>query len=385
MKHQLTSWTVLVYTMVLVVIWVFMATVVLNIAVQLSVEYEKRNIEISLANVIKTKWDLSMKYARDTNNTWSWFMDNVSCPNNITMSWTTLRTTSISTDIRYLWGSILCRWESAHNGNDLDFYFNSDYTDLQFAEYEWLQVTINSWSLTGNFTDSDTTFIDIITTGYLSIDWYDDDFDDDDYTIGSSWWLDYPDWYIDNDVESRLLLYWYILEWSWLYNVLWSNSKVNDYIASNPSNVNNAHVLPSIIGSSHLNLDIDGPFKAYLYRINKATYTQSNEIIVEDILEWVNQWAGIWYLQTDLSLASSTGSAYSFDFSASDYALFLENTWSGTVLYQITGENALSGSWVYLNPLNDTDPTILKHLWSHVFVDDDGKLIWDIVETYWFK
>jgi len=32
-----------------------MATVVLNIAVELSIEYDKRNIEISLTNIIKTK------------------------------------------------------------------------------------------------------------------------------------------------------------------------------------------------------------------------------------------------------------------------------------------------------------------------------------------
>ena len=47
-KQSNNRGTVLVYTMVLVVLWVFMATVVLNVATELSVEYEKRNIEISL-------------------------------------------------------------------------------------------------------------------------------------------------------------------------------------------------------------------------------------------------------------------------------------------------------------------------------------------------
>jgi hypothetical protein len=70
-----------------------MATVVLNIAVQLSVEYEKRNIEISLAGIIKTKGDLTIKYAKDLNQTGSGFVDILSCPTGITMSGTTIITT----------------------------------------------------------------------------------------------------------------------------------------------------------------------------------------------------------------------------------------------------------------------------------------------------
>jgi hypothetical protein len=46
-----------------------MATVVLNVATELSVEYDKRNIEISLMNIIETKGDLSIKYSRELNNT----------------------------------------------------------------------------------------------------------------------------------------------------------------------------------------------------------------------------------------------------------------------------------------------------------------------------
>jgi hypothetical protein len=48
-----------------------MATVVLNVATELSVEYKNRNIEISLQGTITTKSELAMKYARDTNNTGS--------------------------------------------------------------------------------------------------------------------------------------------------------------------------------------------------------------------------------------------------------------------------------------------------------------------------
>jgi hypothetical protein len=72
--------------MVLVVLGVFMATVVLNVATELSIEYNNRNIEISLMNIIETKGDLSMKYAKELNNTGSGFVDLISCPDNMSMS-----------------------------------------------------------------------------------------------------------------------------------------------------------------------------------------------------------------------------------------------------------------------------------------------------------
>jgi hypothetical protein len=72
--------------MVLVVLGVFMATVVLNVATELSIEYNNRNIEISLMNIIETKGDLSMKFTRELNDTGSGFTDLLSCPTNISLS-----------------------------------------------------------------------------------------------------------------------------------------------------------------------------------------------------------------------------------------------------------------------------------------------------------
>ena len=61
-----------------------------------------------------------------------------------------------------------------------------------------------------------------------------------------------------------------------------------------------------------------------------------------------------------MSLSSSTGSAFDFDFTANDYALFIENTSSGALLYRITGETS-SGNDIYLNPLRDDDPSIFSY------------------------
>jgi len=195
----------------------------------------------------------------------------------------------------------------------------------------------------------------------------------------------YPDDYIDNDADGRLLLYGYILEESGLYNVLWSNGKIKNYISMLPDNTNSSHIPMSTASSAYVNIDINSSYKAYLYRINSSIYNQSNEIVVEELLTWTWQSAGIWYLQNDLSLSSSTGSAYNFDFVNNDYALFLENTSTDTALYQIRWYDANTGSGIYINPLDDRDSTILKHFGSHIFIDDKGQLIGDVFETYWFK
>ena len=376
--------TVLVYTMVLVVIWVFMATVVLNIAVQLSVEYDNRNIEVTMSSIIKTKWDLAMKYARDLNMSGSGFIDILSCPTGITLSGSTL-TTGITTEIWYMSDSIICFAPAAHNGIDLSIFFNNSYDDIEYAQFDWSQVGVNSGSLVWTFWDSDTTQITIPNTSYFTADGYDDNFDSDNYSVSSSWSVFYPDWYFDNDSEGKLLLYWYVLEWAGLYNVFWSNTKIKQYIQANSNNVNSIHQTLWSTWSGFLKLDINWDHAISLYELNKNIYNDSKEIVVNSVLMGTWQSSGVWYLQNDLSIGASSIDAFNFDFIWNDYALFIENTWSWALLYQISAESTLSWSWVYINPLDDSDPSLFSYLWSHVFVDDEWKLIGDMFEVFWLK
>jgi hypothetical protein len=369
--------------MVLVVLWVFMATVVLNVATELSVEYDKRNIEISLMNIIETKGDLSIKYSRELNNTWSGFIDDISCPDNISMSWSTVLDTDIDTDIRYLTWAIICLW-SHDNWSDLILKFNNDFDDLVFAEYQGHQISINSGLLSGTFSDSDSTILDLWTTAYLSSDGYDDNFDSDNFNISSTGAVYYPDNFVDNDADARTLNYGYVLENSWFYNMFWSNSKMKNYIQQNP--YNNWAIYKNIwqISSWHLHLDMDGDHRLILYRINASTYNDSNEIIIEETIRGGNQVADIWYLQNDLSLDNSTAGAYDFDFVNNDYALFVENHSSGALLYQIRWEDS-SGSGAYITPLMDNDISLFSFFWSHMLIDEEWRLIWDQFEVFWLK
>lgn len=377
--------TVLVYTMVLVVIAVFMATVILNIAVQLSSEFDIRNFEYSLENTIKLKWDLAMKYATSVNNSWNGFTDVISCPTNITMSGTTLRTNWITTEIRYIDDRIVCHAASAHNGIDLNIFFNASFTDLQFAEYDWFQIWINASNLVGNFSDTDSTQFTLANTSYLTWDSIDDNFDSDNYNIFSTGSIAYPDWYIDNDSDGRLLKYGYVLEWSDTYNIFWSNSEMKEYIGNNPNNSTPLFETLWTVTNGYLNIDVDNDHIISLYEIDKDMYDDSKEIIIKNVITGTSQSWGAWYLQNDMTIANSTNNAFNFDFSRNDYALFIENTGSGTLLYQIRWESIWDSKEIYINPLNDSDVSLFSYLWSHILTNTEWRLIGDMFEVYWLK
>jgi len=382
--QEIKKWTVLVYTMVLVVLGVFMATVVLNVAVELSVEYDKRNIEISLMNIIEAKWDLAMKYSRELGNTGSGFIDIISCPYNISMSGSTVLDNDVDTQLRYLTGAIICLW-THDNGSELILNFNSDFNDIEFANYQWHQIPVNSSVLTGTFWDSDNTFLDLGSNAFIAADGYDDNFNSDNFSISSTGSIYYPDGYIDDDADARVLTYGYVIEDSWLYNTFWSNTQMKNYIEENPYNNDSVFRKLWQVSSWYLHLDINASHRLVLFRIDNDTYNETNELIIEQNITGTGQLAGVWYLQNDLSLNSGTGSAYNFDFINNDYALFVENTSSGALLYQIRWEVAASWSGIYINPLKDNNISIFSFLWSHMLIDDEWRLIWDQFEVFWLK
>jgi len=123
-----------------------------------------------------------------------------------------------------------------------------------------------------------------------------------------------------------------------------------------------------------------------LYRIDETQYELSNELVIEEHLTGTGQSAGIGYLQDDLSLSYTlTGNEYNFNFVNNDYAIFIENTGTGSLLYRIRGEEAITGSGIYLTAIQDDDPSILSFLGSHMLIDDEGKLIGNQYEIFGLK
>jgi hypothetical protein len=88
-------------------------------------------------------------------------------------------------------------------------------------------------------------------------------------------------------------------------------------------------------------------------------------------------------LQDDLSLSYTlTGNEYNFNFTNNDYAIFVENTGTGSLLYRIRGEETTTGSGIYLTAIQDDDPSIMSFLGSHMLIDDEGKLIGNQYEIF---
>lgn len=362
-----------------------MATVVLNVSVELSSQYELSKLETSLTSNIKTKWSLSIKYANSLNSNGSGFVDNISCPQGITMSGTTLRTTNINTNIRFLSWSIVCLAENAHNWEDLQIFFNNNYNDVHFLDFWGYQRFVNSWSLTVSIPDSDATQVDLVSSAYISPDGYDDNFNSDNYLWNSTWSIDYPDGYSDQDDWAGKMQYWYVLEDSGLYNIFWSNSAISSFI---DNAVDDTAYFAKVwdVSSGHLHLDIDSDFRIVLYEIDKSRYNETKELYVTNSHFWTGQIANIWYLQNDMTLSTSIDTnTFDFNFQTTDYALFLENTSSGALLYRLTWEQAGTGTWIYLNPLDMWDTSVYSYLWSHVLVDDEQRLIADQFEVFWLK
>lgn len=380
-KNQ--RWAVLIYTIFLVVLSVFMAAVILNVAVNLSNEYDVHIIELGISGIIESKGDASIKYSKETNSWGSGFIDNIECPQDISFTESSVLTSGVDTQYVFSGSIAWCQW--VYNSNPFYVLFNSGYTDTSVIQHKGIQIPFSNTTRTWTLLTSPNIFVDGTITFPLWPDGIDDNFDSDNFSISSTGTTYYPQGYIDDDADIRLKQYGYIVENSWLYNVFWSNKKVFDYIDDNPLNYDTVYKRIGSTSTGFLYIDINAWFKPVLYVIDKWKYQVFKEIEIISRTIGPNLPASIGYIQNDLTIGSSTGSAYRFDFTQYDYALFLENTSSWALIYQIRWYDALSGSGLYINPLNDSGTSVLSYLWSHILVNDEGKLIGDMFEVLSIK
>jgi len=90
---------------------------------------------------IHNKWNINIESVKKYNSNWDWFIDGISCPQNVTMSWTTLMTTGINTTITYSLWNIYCSW--AHNWKEFRIYFDKDYSDFAKVFYDGYIIDIS--------------------------------------------------------------------------------------------------------------------------------------------------------------------------------------------------------------------------------------------------
>ena len=363
--------TVLIYTIVLVNISLLMAIVIFNNSSILSDNRQVEIIEAKLRNTIAYKVNSNIKYHKTLNSDGDGFVDIVSCPQNFTMSGSA-NTATVSSQLIFgsWWTSAHCSW--TYQENDVKLYFNDDASDIDLIEYQWEFRNI-SWSdYETTFSDSDTTFLKL-DWSHLSWDNYDDDSNSDDYRTGSTGSIDYPDWYGDNDSLARTLLYWYASPDAQWVNIFWNNYKTKQYIEDNSNNDDDIYGKAST-SSWYIYVDADRSFDIRVVEFDTQAYSDFNQLRPISSIEFRSPTGAWWYIQADASLSVVPSEWYQFDFPNKDYAIFINNTWSGVLLYQVSSIDIVSWSGLYINPIKD-DTTIIRTLGNDIHIDQQGNYI----------
>ena len=368
--------SILIYIIILVNVALIMALVVASNTFLLESNYNLNNTNKALLSWIISKSNLSVKYTNFLNSNGSWAVDNIGCPWAVTMSWV-VNYSSSSASLAYSWG-IFCQW--SHNTKEFKIYFNSWFTDFEQAHYDGSIITLAG--KTGTFFDTDNTYMDF--SSYTNTpDNIDDDFDSDNFKVNSTGSYFYPNNYSDDDVLARKTLYGYISPNTWFKNIFWSNSQIKDYINSNTNNTDfiNSKLWDT---SAKLILDVDRDFKMKVVRFDKDQFEWTSELITLEVEDSISASWWVGYIQDNLTLAwNITWSEYNFDLINDDYAVFLENTGTGVLFFRVTWEDTV-GKGIYINPIDDTNPSIIKTLWYEI-LNVDGKYISKILEIVWEK
>lgn len=364
---------VLVYILFLVTISVIFATILLNNNTYLLNISEMFEINSKLISNMDSDAKISVDLDREVNSNWNWYIDNMSCPNwsSVTMSWS-VNTASFWTTLVHSW-SIYCEWY--YFWDSVKIYFNSWATDFSLAEYKWFTVSLSWWVWLSNFWDPDNTIINFSWYNYHTPDMYDDNFDSDNYSVTSVWtastWTIYPNNYQDDDVLARKTLYWFVAPDFWYKKVFWNTTKSIKMIDQNKNNNDRLNIKLWDVSSWYLYLDVDKSYDIKLTVFDKNKYNQTNELYRIQTLTGA-LWASIGYLQNNswvLWISSTkTWNEYTFDFVNNDYAIFLKSTSTWTLMYNIKWETS-TGTWIYINPIDDSNSKYFKYWWNEILID----------------
>lgn len=378
---------ILIYILFLVTITIVFSTILINNNSFLFNISRYHNVESKLFSNINSDASILIRINNEVNSNGGWFVDAVSCPN-ILNGWVTMTKSwslwvTIDTFLAHSWTITYC--EGVFDSNPLTLYFNTWLNELVIAEYLWYIITVSAWVWVTDFWDTDYTTINFSTDNYTSRpDLIDDDYDSDNYRVNSSWavWLInsnyYPNLYQDDDVLWRMQLFGYVAQELWFKKVFWNTPKVLEIIEGNYNNWDYLNTKIWDVTDGILHFDVDKSFDIRIIEIDKNIYNESNELKILSRIDW-SMWAWVWYLHDTawvLFLSwSNTGDVKKFDFANNLYAIFIEDTWTGTLLYKITWEDSTTWSWMYITPIDDSDKKIIRYIWNEILISETWRYI----------
>lgn len=263
--------------------------------------------------------------------------------------------------------------------------------------FEWQNSSAELWYSDWNLWDWDESLLEFDSSWLWWWNWVDIDFNSDNYSSTSSWTINYPDDYFDDDNLARLFVSWNInSDFDWFYNIFWNNSQTNDFIDSNPNNdYNPSFFIKSWevtdwklfldIFSEENNLD----YELKIVEFDKSYFDSSSSLITTNIYSISNLQDNSWYIQLnwgDLSLNNSTTwNEFSFDFLNKDYAIFVKNNWEKSLSYKINWEENITWKQIYLNPIDDSKNFFIETYVNHILESQDGNYFWENDIIIWKK
>lgn len=345
------------------------------------------NSENDYLSIIYEKWDLIIDRVVDYNSNWNWYTDIVGCPQNITMSWTTMSWSSISTNLIYFNWKSYCSW--IYNSSEFRIYFNETYANFSqgFYENDILEIIFNisQFEWIREFNDSDSTLM-TFTSDWTTSDNIDDNFNSDNYRVDSQTWTYYPNSFQDDDVISRKTIVGMVWSWEINKNIFWNNYKTNNIIDSNENNNDNLNIKIWDTTEAIMYLDINNilnnNYDLTIFEFDKTKYTTSMELTPIKKIIWKNLINSYWYIQNNswvLSISETLNwNEYIFDFQNKDYWIFISN-YSWNMFYRLSSQK-LDWTWIYITPVDDSQTWIIEVIANNIILDVENNFLWENIK-----
>lgn len=239
------------------------------------------------------------------------------------------------------------------------------------SQSKYFQIPVNGLIVPDNnytfsFSDTDKTFL---TFSMPTNVWdnYDDNFNSDNFKVNSTWSVNYPWIYQDDDVFVRKNIFWFIYPEDDYKKIFWNNTRTSKYIDRNINNNDNLNIKIWNSSSWVLFFDLKWDYKMKILEIDKSLFNSNSEVKVLNKYDYVGLTSS-WYLQRNGSLNQIiTWNELFFDFKNKDYALFLKsNTW--TLNYSFYWQQSWTG--LYINPIDDSYSNEIRYLWNDMIIEN---------------
>lgn len=215
LKNKIKKWSILLYVMLLVNIALVVWIVVYNNSYVIINNIDVWNNQEEVFSNIYNKGHIALESAIKYNSNGEGFLDGISCPQDITMSWSVNRTTWINTTLVYEYWRVHCLWN--YNGNSFKIHYDDEVNDFNTAQFEWDIVNIEKSSNT-TITVSNT---NIGPSSSISSSPYYDYAQRASRSIDENWWTRYL-----SDYRATVYLNY---QFSWAEKSIWKIIIRKDY------------------------------------------------------------------------------------------------------------------------------------------------------------